>query len=684
MNGMNSGAATRRVPLATAARIGIAATNRSAGYARHWLATLGCEITENLEQAQIVIVGGDEKTDATTNANCVIRLWDFQVGHDGNGSLASAASGAAAVIGRKGGPGVALPSDMPEKWCGMYGVILALAEAWRRRNVDDYGSAMTATYDVSAADIMRSFSLQNSGGREEMLRSWRRNGHLCVDHGGIFPMGFYACKDGYVALLGRSRRDWWQIRLAVGDPAWARDEAFQDPFILARNSAEADAHLERTLAQFSRDDLLQRGLREGAVIAPVYSQEEAAGRGIFRDKFIVDGVPEMPFQIREHVVGSADTRSRTAHGGVEAPLAGLRCLELAWVWSGPMVGQILADLGAEVIKVEAPSRFDLYRTRGLEHLRKKMPEKTRIESSLYFHSLNRNKTGLALDLKQPDGLALALRLAGQSDLLIENFTVGTMERLGLDGAALAKANPALVQMSMSGPGRGSSVEALRSYGLVLSAMGGAEDLVRAGSGEFLGSPTFSLSDPNAAAIATMGLLAAALAADRDGNGRALDVSQIEAAATLAGTPVPPPSTLDAIVTTKAGAYMAVCLPLGSYPDDTALRQDMMGTDRDDIIARCARLGGYWTELLELDETDGAGIFDDCSGWVSSSHPYTGAEDLVAAPWRINGQRPGVQRPAPVLGADDGAVLTRVLSLDQSEIDQLIAAGVVGLAGHFVE
>jgi crotonobetainyl-CoA:carnitine CoA-transferase CaiB-like acyl-CoA transferase len=679
---MNTADPTRRLPLKTAASIGISPGNRSTGYARHWLATLGGSAAA-IEKADIAIVAGDEKVDAATDADCVIRLWDFQVGHKGSGVLASAVSGAAAVIGHGGGPGVHLPVDMPEKWCGIYGVILALAEAWRHRNGRN-GRAMAVSYDVSAADIMRSFSLQNSGGREEMIHSWRRNGRLCVDHGGIFPMGFYACKDGHVALLGRSRRDWRQIRLAIGDPEWAQGEAFQDPFVLARNSAEADGLLERTLAQFSRDELLQRGLAEGAVIAPVYSQDEAGSRGVFRDNFIVDGVPEMPFQIREQTTQAAATpirRTSQATDDAGAPLAGLRCLELAWVWSGPMVGQILADLGAEVIKVEAPGRFDLYRTRGLEHLRKKMPEKTRIESSFYFHSLNRNKSGLALDLKHPDGLDIALKLAGQSDLLIENFTVGTLPRLGLDNEALAKANPALVQMSMSGPGRGSSVEQLRSYGLVISALGGAEDLVRNGD-EFLGSPTFSLSDPNAATLGAMGLLAGALAAHGDGKGRSFDVSQIEAAATLAGTPTPPQTTLDAIITDSGGAYVAVSLPYGAFADEAALRMEFDGASRDRIIARCAELRGHWADLLELDQTDDAEIFTDCSGWVPCTHPYTGEEDLVAAPWRINGQRPRVHRPAPILGADDRDVLRRVLSLELGEIDSLVDAGVVGLAGHF--
>ena len=366
-----------------------------------------------------------------------------------------------------------LPVDMPEKWCGAYGVILALAELWRRRN-----GQLTARprYDVSAADILRAFCLQNAGDHDETVRRWRRNGRFCVEHGGIFPMGFFACRDGHVAILGRSRRDWRNIRAAIGDPDWAKADAFENPFAIAQESAAADTLLEASLAAFTRDELLQRGLASGAVIAPVYSQAEALERGVFRDDFVTDDGPAMPFLV-DHA-GASIRAGRESEpppvAAIDAPLAGMRCIELCWVWSGPMVGQILADLGAEVIKVEAPERFDLYRTRGLETKRGKMDERTRIESSIYFHSLNRNKVGLALDLKQAQGVAIMKRLASTSELLIENFTVGTMDRLGLGAEALAEANPALVQFSMSGPGRGSAVQDLRSYGLVLSALAGAE------------------------------------------------------------------------------------------------------------------------------------------------------------------------------------------------------------------
>ena len=429
----------RQIPL-HGLSIAVVGGNRSTYYAAYWLRLMGYKFDDQSSDAAIVITAGAvdrEKANDHPDASALIRLWDFQVGQAGTGIHASAVAGVSSTIGYPDGPGEPLPADMPEKWCAGYGVILALAEAWRRKSE---GGGPRSVYDLSAADVMRTFSLQNAGDEAEIARRWRRNGRICVEHGGIFPMGFYACRDGYVAILGRSRRDWRNIRAAIGDPAWARLPKFEDPFMLARDSAEADRLLEETLSAFDRDDLLDRGLAAEAVIAPVYTQDEAGARGIFREGLLGPNGPAMPFlatPISRRRKKTSERRPAIQHAGM--PLSGFRCVELCWVWSGPMVGQILADLGAEVIKVEAPGRFDLYRTRGLEHLRGKMHEKTRIESSIYFHSLNRNKLGLSLNLKAPTALLATCDLISQSDLVIENFTVGTMERLGLGPRALGGA-----------------------------------------------------------------------------------------------------------------------------------------------------------------------------------------------------------------------------------------------------
>lgn len=626
----------RTIAVRATSRIGVAVANRSTHFAAYWLHLLTGQPARADADCDIWIVAGDADLPEGIDSDrtCIIRLWDHQVGFAGSGVFASAVSGAATVIGHGDGAPVPLPVEMPEKWCGAHGVMLALAECWRRRGGDNTAVA----YDVSAADVLRAFCLQNSGGPEEMRHSWQRNGRLCIEHGGIFPMGFFRCRDGHVAVLGRSRRDWKNIRAAIGDPDWARDPAFDDPFALARDSVKADALLEQTLRAFTRDDLLRRGLAHQAVIAPVYTQDEAHARGVFRENFMTPDGPAMPFTVEPlGTRANAETAPPQAPATTpDQPLAGLRVIELAWIWSGPMVGQMLADLGAEVIKVESPNRFDLYRTRGLEALRGQMDEATRIDSSLYFHSLNRNKRGLSLDLKSDDGRQTLLDLVADAHLLVENFTVGTLERLGLGSDRLAEANPALTRLSMSGPGRGSAVEQLRSYGLVLSALAGAEAHITA-DGAFVGSPTFSISDPNAAMFAALAALAAALRADETGGGAAIDLSQIEAAATLAGTPA---------------------------RDDASIK---VQRDGDDGYVMTDPSGAQ-ARVLQLEDTDDAPEFEACSGWLAATHPMTGDEQLVAAPWRVNGARPRLSRNAPSIGSDDTYVLGTLLGRRVDEPD----------------
>ncbi len=634
------GYGNRTIAFRSASRIRVLVSNRSTHFAAYWLAHLTGDASTPSDSADIWIIGDETEVSESENnvaARVIVRLWDYQVGFAGSGAHASAVSGAATVIGHNDGPPIPLPVEIPEKWCGAYGVMLAMAECWRRHddNLDD----AAVTYDVSAADILRSFCLQNSGGWEEMAHSWRRNGRLCIEHGGIFPMGFFACRDGHVAILGRSRRDWKNIQAAIGDPDWAKTEAFENPFTVARNSAMADALLEQSLADLQRDDLLKRGIANQAVIAPVYTQNEAHDRGVFRAEFIDGSQPAMPFVSRQIEAHSKPPTLRAPPERTsrpDQPLAGLRVIELCWIWSGPMVGQMLADLGAEVIKIESPNRFDLYRTRGLETMRGKMDEAKRIESSLYFHSLNRNKIGLSLDLKSDHGRQALLNLAARSHVLLENFTVGTLDRLDLGAGVLAAANSSLIQLSMSGPGRGSSVEQLRSYGLVLSALAGAEAHIMS-NGEFVGSPTFSISDPNAATFAALAALAAALRARETGAGLAVDLSQIEAAATLAGTPAE-----------------------GS--DQTAIHK----AADDGYAAIDAK--GQTAPVLSLEATDAAAEFAACPGWMLSTHPVTGDEHLVAAPWRVNGDRPPVRTSAPLLGSGNAYVLGDILGMSSEAIE----------------
>jgi crotonobetainyl-CoA:carnitine CoA-transferase CaiB-like acyl-CoA transferase len=224
-----------------------------------------------------------------------IVLWDFQTGHSGNGLHAAAAAGVSWVIGHADGPPLALPIDIPEKWCGLVGANLTLSTLL---DADLHGQATARRVDISAADTLRSFADQNSGNHAEIDSGWARNGSVAVEHGGIYPQGYFPCRDGHVGLVGRSRKDWGAIRDVIDRPDWTNEERFDDPFVLAENSKEADAKLAASLAQFDRDDLLKRAIHFGAPLAPVYAANELEDRDVVRkDFFKEDGSAHLPFEI---------------------------------------------------------------------------------------------------------------------------------------------------------------------------------------------------------------------------------------------------------------------------------------------------------------------------------------------------------------------------------------------------
>ncbi|GAF43609.1 CoA transferase [Rhodococcus wratislaviensis] len=360
------------------------------------------------------------------------------------------------------------------------------------------------------------------------------------------------------------------------------------------------------------------------------------------------------------------------------PLSGLRCIEMCWVWSGPQLGQYLADLGAEVIKVEWYDRYDLYRTRGVERLRGRVSEETRREMSFSFHSLNRGKLGMTADLKTDAGLDTLKELVKKSDILIENFTAGTLDRLGLPAETLRELNERLVVVSLSASGKGSGVEALRAYGLVLSALGGVESVLVDESGTFVGSPTFVISDPNAAVFGNYAAAAGLLHALRTGKGAVYECSQIEAIVSILNASRSEEDEMrHEVVAASDGEFVAI-----STAPESALgsREDLADwashLDSRTVIGEVQADGGYAARVIDLSETENAAEYSDSDVRLPTLHPVTGAETVVAAPWRIEGRRPIVRKPAPVLGESNDYVLRKVLGMKDDDITTLRESGAV--------
>jgi crotonobetainyl-CoA:carnitine CoA-transferase CaiB-like acyl-CoA transferase len=206
----------------------------------------------------------------------------------------------------------------------------------------------------------------------------------------------------------------------------------------------------------------------------------------------------------------------------EAPYAGLRVLELARVLAGPWIGQTLADLGAQVIKIESPD--------GDETRRWGPPFLTNADGSAadaaYFHSCNRGKESLVLDFRKTADREQVVRLAREADVVIENFKVGGLEKYGLDYASLAPLNPALVYCSISGFGQDGRYANRPGYDFVAQAMSGLMDI----TGEPGRAPQkvgVAVADIVTGLYGLIGIQAALAERARSGRGQRVDVALLD-------------------------------------------------------------------------------------------------------------------------------------------------------------
>lgn len=201
------------------------------------------------------------------------------------------------------------------------------------------------------------------------------------------------------------------------------------------------------------------------------------------------------------------------------PLAGVRVLDLSRVLAGPWCTQTLADLGADVWKIEAPGQGD--DTRGWT------PPDVDGEST-YFMCTNRSKRSLAIDLRHPEGRALARRLALQADVLVENYRLGALARFGLDYDTLSQAHPGLIYCSISGYGRTGPRAAEPGYDFVIQAESGLMSI----TGEPEGAPMklgVAITDLVTGMNATQAVLAALLARQKTGKGQLIDLALLDSA-----------------------------------------------------------------------------------------------------------------------------------------------------------
>jgi formyl-CoA transferase len=260
-------------------------------------------------------------------------------------------------------------------------------------------------------------------------------------------------------------------------------------------------------------------------------------------------------------------------------LAGLRVIEMGQLLAGPFCGQLLADFGAEVIKIEPPGVGDPMREWGREKPHGK---------SLWFPVVARGKKSLTLDLRKPEGQDIARRLIAESDILVENFRPGTMERWGLGYDRLAAINPRLIMVRVTGYGQTGPYAHRAGFGAIGEAMGGLRYVV--------GSPDappsrmgISIGDSLAATYAALGALMALHARTRTGRGQVVDSAIYEAVLAMMESLVTEYDQTG-YIRERTGAILPNIAPSNVYPSRDG-QMLLIAANQDTVFARLATAMG---------------------------------------------------------------------------------------------
>ena len=404
------------------------------------------------------------------------------------------------------------------------------------------------------------------------------------------------------------------------------------------------------------------------------------------------------------------------------PLTGLRVLDLSRVMAGPWCTQILADMGAEVIKIEHPTLGDDTRHWGPPWLKDKEGRDTR--ESAYYLSANRGKYSVTVDISQQDGQALVRELAAESDILVENFKSGGLARKGLDYATLEAINPGLIYCSITGFGQTGPMAAMAGYDYLIQAQAGLMSITGAADGTPGAGPQrvgMAVSDLTTGMNATIAILGALHHRQSTGEGQYIDMALLDVQVSwlanqalnyfCSGTPP-----------TRTGEYHPNLVPYQPFPTADgekviiaigndgqfkrfcdAVGRPELATDprfstnpgrvkhRLELIPLMvevtqSRASYEWIEMLGAISVpcgpiqNIAQVFDDpqvrARGMQVELASETGVVPGVANPIKYSKTPLEYRKPPPRLGEDTDRVLARLLHMNASDISTLRQKGVV--------
>jgi len=394
------------------------------------------------------------------------------------------------------------------------------------------------------------------------------------------------------------------------------------------------------------------------------------------------------------------------------PLQGIRVLDLTWVLAGPFASMILCDLGADVIKVERPPYGDAAR----------LTEPIVNGESCYFFSINRGKKSICLDLKTERGRDLFLRLVDLSDVVMENFTPGSMDKLGLGYDVLHKRNPRLIYAATSGFGQTGPDRLRPALDIVVQGMGGVMSITGEPDGPPV-RPGLSLGDIAAGLYTAIGVLAALRERESSGEGQLVDIAMLDCQIAILenafiryfatgelpkpiGTRHPIATPFQAFPTKDGWIVLALswgvenqwellCATIGrvNLIDDPRFDTPYLRTEHhaelEPILNEAIRQKTTSEWLREFDAIGlPCGPLNNIAQaaehpqvvarrmLLDVEHPHIGRLKLPDTPVKLSRTPGGIKGPSPALGQDTYEVLSALLGLSAEQLDELAQASVI--------
>lgn len=623
--------------------------------------------------------------------------------------------------------------------------------------------------DVSCQAAVAWFLMNPTTVHEYSGMVWTRAGGRSTTN---YPQGVMPCADGLVGVNVMYYVEWDRLCALVERPDWQTDPRLATPLDRLQNAEVIDEVLLAWLGERTLDQVLQTAQEHKlpfsriATVDDLLASEHLAARGYWRTQdhpvlgpivgpgppFKLSAVPEGPEspaptlgehtssvrvevadrpapdgqgRAADHVRGTEDASPSSAASRL--PLEDVVVVDLSMAWAGPLAVRVLAELGAQVIKIEGASHMDRWRggttpQRGTQRYPDNVPGERPWNRNAFFNTQNRHKRSLALDLKNERGKDIFRQLVAQADVVVENFSAAALGRLGLDYRALRAITPDLVMVSLPAFGMTGPESGQVAHGPTIEAAAGNLRLQGYDGEEGLASGLLAWGDPIAGMNGAVAALVALTQRDLTGRGTHVDLSHVEAAIPLNVQAVLD-RTVNGVRRGPRGNRDDVAWPQGCYPcrgddrwivcscpDDEAwdrLRAVIGADDLDgqrlfradarreaaaEIDVHIAR----WTSgrtasdavaALHAADIPAAPVNDaidlgndpnlHAAGFFQTiTHPEAGTHRYPGMPWRSATRPWKPPVPAPCFGEHNRQILSDQLRLRADELDQLAADGII--------